>query len=267
MARRFKIKWWLPVLGGVVAIVLLSGLTRAPASQSFCGSCHETATASAAVAVHDQVPCLACHTRPGLLGVIEYLPTLPRELAAKATGLNLAQDVLASEPCTTCHDLAEMEHHPKAEADCTTCHGNTAHLEVDLQSGPHPDQFTFTHGAAALDAPDECAACHDTPKFCTACHVRVQIPHPADWQTTHGSVQQTVGVDACELCHQPSYCAGCHGTDIPHADTWLAEHYRSVEITGTAACTTCHERVECEACHARHAVHREQRLFQMGDKP
>ncbi|NIA24946.1 MAG: hypothetical protein GWP04_05190 [Gammaproteobacteria bacterium] len=267
MARRFKIKWWLPVLGGCVAIILLSGLTRAPTSRSFCGSCHETAATSAAVSVHGQVPCLACHTRPGLLGTVEYLPTLARELAAKATGLNLAQGVLTPEACVTCHELGEIEHHPEAEADCATCHGDTTHLEAAIESGPHPDQFTFTHGAAALDAPDECASCHDTPMFCTACHVRVEIPHPDDWGTTHGTVQQAVGADACELCHQPSYCAGCHGTDIPHADSWLSLHYRSVDTVNTAACATCHDRRECDACHARHAVHREQRLFDMEDTP
>ena len=70
------------VVGSALAVgILLVGWNRVAASDDFCASCHEIepAVTSAERSVHDDVPCLSCHTGSGLLGTLRYLPTLARE--------------------------------------------------------------------------------------------------------------------------------------------------------------------------------------------
>ena len=266
------------VLGGVLfaVVFLLIGWNKAASSPRLCSSCHamDDATLSAARSVHADVPCLACHTRPGLLGSLRYVPTLAREGLATVTGWDIAGSVLDAAPCTRCHsDLTTSATlkatHSKARTDCTSCHGDVAHPELALVSArptpgpsgePHPQGYVQTHGQEAVANPASCSTCHQ-PEFCQACHFRATFPHPQGWIQKHGKVEETKGASACTLCHPSTFCVGCHGTEIPHQPTWLGEHWRALQDASTSPCLVCHPPRDCTTCHSRHGIHREQDLY------
>lgn len=258
----------------VVAALMLIGWNKVAASPELCATCHamDDSVVSAARSVHADVPCLACHTRPGLAGTLRYLPTFAREGAATLTGWNLAHDVLAPAPCERCHaDLASSPTtkaaHTGSQA-CSSCHGDVAHPKNPLLASPapatsddpHPQDFVQLHGQQVAANPGACADCHETT-FCQACHFRSTYPHPDNWIPRHGQVEQLRGVTACTLCHPPTFCAGCHGTNIPHDPDWLGQHWRTLQDASTSPCLVCHPKADCTTCHAQHGIHREQDLY------
>lgn len=270
--RRRLLGRTLVVAGGLlVAGLLLVGWNRAASSPRLCGSCHamDDAALAAARSVHADVPCLACHARPGLLGSLRYVPTLAREGVATLTGWDVAGDVLRAAPCARCHDLASTpalrRAHPERGTACDSCHGEVAHPSARARPAAvppgegHPDGYVQTHGADAVADPGTCDSCH-RPTFCQACHFRTTFPHPRGWIERHGRVQEVEGPEACALCHPSTFCVGCHGTEIPHVRTWLGEHWRALQDASREPCLVCHAPTDCSTCHARHATHREQEL-------
>jgi predicted CXXCH cytochrome family protein len=267
----------LAILGGALAIgILLVGWNRVAASDDLCASCHEMepAVASAQRSVHDGVPCLACHTGPGLMGALRYLPSLAREAVDEFTGWDVAHGVLEPRDCGSCHDdiasTPELAAAHREGAKCLSCHGDVAHppyrlagferpVEVD-DGDVHPRLYVQTHGDDVVGDPESCVECHET-NFCETCHLRETFPHPDGWIQTHGSTQEELGIDTCEGCHPQTFCIGCHGTEIPHNVRWLGEHWRDLADAGTASCLLCHPRTDCTDCHAEHSVHREQDLY------
>ncbi len=265
-------------VGGLLALgLLLVGWHRVAASDTFCASCHEMqgAVSASARSVHADVPCLACHTGPGLAGSVRYLPGLLRETVATVTPWNPARGILGARPCTACHtDLAatpELAAAHGTDAACSSCHGDVSHppfrlagFERPVQAvegeNPHPRLYVQAHGGDAVDDAESCATCH-APNFCETCHLRKRYPHPEGWISLHGAAQQEQGIEACAGCHPQTFCAGCHGTEIPHDARWLGEHWRALTDAGTESCLLCHPKTDCTTCHARHAVHREQDLY------
>lgn len=266
------------VVGGLLMLgLLLVGWHRVATSDAFCASCHEmqTAVSASTRSVHADVPCLACHTGPGLTGSLRYLPGLVRETVATVTPWNVAHGVLAARSCTSCHtDLAatpELAAAHATDAACSSCHGDVSHppfrlagFERPVQAvegeSPHPRLYVQAHGADAVSDAASCTTCHE-PKFCETCHLRERYPHPEGWITLHGPAQEEQGIRACEGCHPQTFCAGCHGTEIPHDARWLGEHWRTLADAGTGSCLLCHPRTDCTTCHAQHQVHREQDLY------
>ncbi|MEN8113310.1 MAG: hypothetical protein ABFS21_02885 [Actinomycetota bacterium] len=269
MSRR---RWILFVTGlGLLSLFFLGSWTRPGPSAAMCSSCHamEPSAASAANSVHADVPCLACHTRTGLAGAVTYVPILATEVVQNLTGWSVMYDDLDPRSCVSCHHdltggpLLEVEH-PGPDADCATCHGNAAHPTAEAVADPekpHPLGFDLTHGREAVNGSAECAECHEV-EFCVACHSEGSFPHADGWVTSHGDVQTKEGALGCAMCHTGSFCSSCHGTEIPHADDWFEIHYRAVEGSQSSACVTCHPANECAQCHARHAVHREQSIYE-----
>lgn len=256
------------LLGLPLLLILLIGWNRAASSDRFCASCHAAgeAVASAERAVHADVPCIACHSGPGLLGTVTYVPTLLREGVAQVTGWG-AGGILKARPCASCHPALSQTTHPDPQASCAECHGNVSHpispsagAPPFLVDGDHPDGFIQVHGAPAVAQPTACSRCHES-KFCEACHLQETFPHREGWISRHGTVQETRGSSWCETCHGPSFCSGCHGTEIPHRPDWLGRHDTALRDVSTTPCLTCHPEPDCAICHAEHLVHREQDLY------
>lgn len=267
----------LAVLGGVLVVaLLLVGWNRVASSDAFCSSCHEIEPAVQAAdrSVHADVSCLACHTSPGLVGALRYLPTLARETVDEFTGWDIAHGVLDARSCKACHDniatTPELAAAHATGATCASCHGDVSHPPFRLagfersveqaEGAVHPRLYVQTHGDDVVANPDSCTECHET-KFCEACHFRETYPHPEGWINMHGPTQEQIGISTCESCHPQTFCAGCHGTEIPHLATWLGEHWRSLQDASTAPCMVCHPKPDCTSCHARHEIHREQDLY------
>ncbi|MGZ8578154.1 MAG: NapC/NirT family cytochrome c [Actinomycetota bacterium] len=276
---RHRVPKTLGALGGLLLLVLLLvGWHRVASTDSFCSSCHEVepAVQAAARSVHQDVPCLACHTGPGLAGTLRYLPTLAREAITEFTPWNVAHGVLDARSCESCHGniavTPELAAAHSTGGTCESCHGDVAHPpfrlagferpvpEAEPGENPHPRLYAQIHGDDVVSQPDACIECHD-PSYCETCHFRETYPHPDEWIEEHGTVQQELGSDSCTSCHQVTFCAGCHGTEIPHRATWLGEHWRSLQDASTAPCMVCHPKPDCTSCHARHEVHREQDLY------
>jgi hypothetical protein len=270
---------WRPLLLVVLLFgiaLLLVGWHRVASSPSLCSTCHDmrSAVESASRSVHADVPCLACHTRPGLMGSLRYAPTFAREGVAELTGWDVAHGVLDPAACNACHsDLwtspTLKTAHPKGTADCESCHGEVSHPPLPLvaarptpvpSGAAHPQGYTQTHGEDAVSDPGSCNTCHQ-PRFCQSCHFKSTFPHPEGWISTHGQEQQEQGPDACTLCHATTFCVGCHGTEIPHKATWLGEHWRALQDAPVTPCLLCHPKTDCSTCHAKHDVHISQDLY------
>ncbi len=268
--------WLRALLVGAVLVTalfaVLAGWNKLVASPSFCGTCHamDAARASAARSVHSNVPCIACHQAPGLVGSLRYVPTLARETVAEATGWNVAGGVLKAGACQTCHPEVQASPapgstHPAATtSQCASCHGDTSHAvtprPVSPLTMPHPSGWIQMHGAQVAQHPNSCNTCHQ-PDFCTACHFRTQYPHPMDWIKQHGLVEESKGIKACSLCHPSSFCVGCHGTVIPHPSDWLGTHWQAMQSQSAQPCYTCHPVSDCNTCHAQHAIHNAQTIY------
>jgi cytochrome c nitrite reductase small subunit len=257
--------------------LLLIGWNRVAASDAFCSTCHEMeqAASSATRSVHDEVPCLACHERPGLLGALMYVPTFARETVHKFTPLDVANGVLGARDCESCHQeiasTPELAAAHDSKETCDSCHGDVSHppfrlagferpVEAVAGDDPHPDLYVQTHGDDVVAGAATCIECH-TSEFCEACHFRSVYPHPKDWIVEHGPTQLEEGAQACTLCHPTTFCAGCHGTEIPHDARWLSEHWRDLQDAQVSPCLLCHPKTDCTACHSEHGVHREQGLY------
>ena len=266
-------RWpWL-VLGSLVVLILLIGWTKVVNTDSFCTACHQLrpAAATAADSIHSDVACISCHRGIGLPGAVAYIPTFARELVDQLTPLSVANGVMDSAPCSSCHNTVFTSPlvkgvHPTS--GCDTCHGNTTHPTPSPSPGPvtnpHPTDWVQVHGREASANLQTCTTCHLTGSggTCMTCHFKTKYPHPKDWITAHGQAQIEAGADACTLCHPPTFCASCHGTEIPHGPDWLKEHW-SVLQAGypTTPCLTCHAEVDCNRCHALHGVHNSQTIF------
>ena len=258
------------LLGTLAVVAVLAAWNRAASSPRLCGSCHamDPAVESAAGSIHADVPCLACHSRGGVLGSVAYLPTLAREGVQQLTGWDVASGVLPASTCDRCHGSKSdrgplAKEHAGEGPPCATCHGNVTHPVAETPAPTtesHPERYDQTHGRDAAEGTKQCTTCHQQD-FCTACHFRTAFPHPDGWIATHGEEQRVEGAQACALCHPSTFCVGCHGTEIPHTPTWLGEHDRALEEASTIPCYTCHPRTDCWSCHARHQVHREQDLY------
>jgi hypothetical protein len=266
------------VLGGLLAVVLvLVGWNRVSSTDRYCASCHamNNAVASAERSVHADLSCLDCHTRPGLIGSIRYVPALGRELVATTTGWGVANGILAPASCTRCHDdlssNANLKPAHTTGRACSSCHGDVTHPALPLltekpepvPSGQaHPSDYVTSHGQDVASDPASCTTCHQDT-FCETCHFKAVFPHPKDWIDTHGPVEMKQGSQACTSCHPTTFCAGCHGTEIPHTSGWLGEHWRDLQQAPVTPCLLCHPKTDCTTCHAEHDVHTEQGLFQV----
>jgi hypothetical protein len=275
--RSFLLRALLVAAPVFLVALLLIGWNRVASSDAFCSTCHEMEEAadSADRSIHDEVSCLACHTRPGIIGTLMYVPTFARETIHKFTPADIANGVLGSQDCESCHEgisaTPELAAAHEADADCASCHGDVSHppfrlagfeREVKLGPGeaPHPEGWVQTHGEQVVAGAATCTTCH-TSEFCETCHFRSAYPHPKDWIEKHGPTQIEEGAEACTLCHPTTFCAGCHGTEIPHNAQWLSEHWRDLQDAPVSPCLLCHPKTDCTTCHSEHGVHREQGLY------
>lgn len=263
---------WVRRLIGIAAVLapllFLASWSYAEPSRDFCGGCHTVTEAAQATvgAVHADVPCLACHHRPGLLGSITYYPTLLRETVHEMTGIPIAANVLQPKPCETCHAAtAATDGHSDLTEPCLACHPDVAHSFPKVETRPHPETFFEVHGREAVSEPATCADCHGAD-FCSTCHVAAPFPHPQDWPAAHGPTFLERGSATCESCHPTSFCAGCHGGEVPHPESWLEQHRQSGPIA-SLTCTTCHAEQDCSVCHAQHEVHRSQSIYDLERAP
>ena len=261
----------------VLVALLLVGWHRVASSDAFCSTCHEMVQPANASdrSIHEDVSCLACHTRSGLLGSLMYLPTFVRETLHKFTPLDIADGVLSAQDCDACHEgiasTPELAAAHETDATCDSCHGDVSHppfrlagferpVEAIQGEDPHPAFYVQSHGEDVVSGAATCVECHST-KFCEACHFRSVYPHPQGWIQDHGPTQMEQGADSCTLCHPTTFCAGCHGTEIPHQANWLDEHWRDLQDAPVSPCLLCHPKADCTTCHAQHGVHREQGLY------
>jgi hypothetical protein len=263
------------LVGSLLAVgLLLVGWNRLASTPRLCSSCHamDSAVLSAARSVHSDLSCLDCHTRPGLLGAVRYIPALARETVATLTRWNVSHGVLDARPCEDCHtDLttaATLKPTHDGASDCASCHGQVSHPPLlileerpsPLTGQPHPQGYVQLHGRDVVDDPASCQTCHK-PTFCQACHFKAVFPHPDGWIGQHGLVEQQEGAEACTSCHPTTFCVGCHGTEIPHLSNWLDEHWRSLQDAPITPCLLCHPKTDCTTCHSEHGVHVSQTLY------
>ena len=173
--------------------------------------------------------------------------------------------------CQDCH----VEHPPEGTAavpQCSMCHSDAAHYELESCSGCHSD----THAPLAIklegDISGPCLSCHaqqgeevkaqpsaHTDLACNECHtMHRQIPNCMECHEKHTA---DMDFEACKTCHPvhmplvvtypddiPShYCGGCHGEAVALLQANTTKHH-------DLACAYCHKQKHksippCQACH------------------
>lgn len=220
---------------------------------SFCSSCHEMARAYKTwrQSPHDQVNCLACHQKTGLLGYAMGKIGLLRMVVSKATRgyrTPIRADIEEGE-CQSCHAaiytrkivsksirVSHMEF-LRAGYVCNDCHETIGH-------GARP--------GANRPTMDKCASCHDGRRAaanCSLCHaydVGASSRRPAD---DFPKIELQSG--NCRGCHDIAKCTACHGVEMPHPSGWSSGgHAKAAAFEKKAICKKCHSESFCGACHS-----------------
>ena len=219
------------------------GHPGSPMQPTTCLTCHLFARGKDAPA---QAPtCVQCHASPQ-----GALPALAHHATDKAS-------------CNSCHVVHAKT--PTVEADCTTCHQDTA---------AHHGKLGVLAGTASAGNARVCSACHaphaaakEAAMGCAGCHVAGSVkkgasvtgPLVAEAPKVVPQGNHVAGHEACTTCHAPHDaekatvrpCTGCH-----------ADHTAVSTNPGHAQCTSCHAphaptvsaRASCNGCHAGHAA-------------
>lgn len=128
-----------------IAFLIFIGASFVYMSSSyFCANCHVMSTQyiSWRRSLHSDVPCMKCHSEPGLVGDIKAHLLGSKRLFMHITGLYSRQEIIAEvkdASCQTCHknineneDRAKNVHlaHNKIKIDCVTCHAGLVHGDI-----------------------------------------------------------------------------------------------------------------------------------------
>lgn len=254
------------VVGGVLVtgLILLGtgvilGFDEAATSPAACVRCHETkpAVASWQDGLHAETDCLACHSRPGLTGVVAT-----RLIALDNTIEHFLDDALTREPtpvhnakCLSCHDVREgtletgtlrVRHAEILEAGgrCTRCHPNVGHFREITEETDYP---------SSDPGMEVCLVCHDGRRAgndCSRCHlsdIAVADDIPADYP--RAQLEQKI---TCEGCHSLEGCRDCHRLPMPHPEGFATAqgHARLAAFEGKdQICLRCHQPAQCLDCH------------------
>ena len=260
--------WGALALGGLAVVFLFAAGVNTTRQDRFCQNCHEIKPAFRTAALdtkHADVPCVRCHTQPGVFGWVQSAVQDAEWLVKSVTdtGKEPLTAVVPNENCLSCHRAEKMKmrvsddvrsEHPMESiakgTRCVLCH-------------------RVGHTSAAAAEPrilmGECFYCHDGKREsarCTLCHTRpiggkapathyLAYPHPEGWQEIHGT-PPAPGEKTCANCHGPQPCQRCHTATLPHPADYAARPHVTDASAGQVQCAKCHEASFCETCHAGH---------------
>lgn len=225
-----------------------------------CGACHETQAQYVAwkKSAHAGVPCLDCHSKPGLGGYVGAPFRALSSLGVKLTGGKRTVVVYTDDDvCLRCHDKIlddlvvkdglKMKHRQIIDdaRRCGDCHAGVGH---NVAGGASYNRFASM---------DKCLGCHNTKRLqkCDLCHSKKTgsglsepakmglLAHDSGWGRRHGSANTR----DCRLCHDKKFCAECHETEMPHPSKWPLVHGRAA--LAESGCDACHRGKFCDACH------------------
>ncbi len=245
-----------------LAILLIIVTTYSEESQEiFCKTCHVIRDEFDALkdSPHKDVPCLSCHSDPGILGFSSRMIS-GLQNALSYTFESYEEPIVSevsNEACLTCHsdikrglainNAIQVSHKEFLAAGykCSDCHNTVAHGDSIAQPKmPHMDK---------------CTACHnnkDAPTTCDLCHMKEMkrevrasgpwaITHGSTWERTHGMGNLTT----CIICHETEKCAKCH-IEMPHPESWPYIHGdKAKNVSKEDDCYNCHVKSFCKDCH------------------
>lgn len=249
------------VLVATVAALATSLAPSVPQLDSACGTCHpiKSSVASWRKGAHADVSCLACHSRPGVLGALESSTRGGAALVGMAD--RVPPD---SGSCLLCH--------ARIEAGRIEARGiRVSHAEI-IAGGMRclECHHAVGHGTAAADSRSAraearavmaaCVSCHDgvtARSGCDLCHVDGR---PSDRVTDADPDGRTPAPITCRGCHSEdadAKCVNCHGLELPHPETFRMQH-AGLSAKRPALCARCHESASASdycACHVESNVH------------
>lgn len=259
-----------------------------------CLDCHQVATEHLAAPA---AACATCHLSLAQasrlttedIAAFDEPPSHREEDFTTAAGHGAAATAVpgaaVAPSCATCHardfclichvDAPEqpavqaLARDPRSLALTATLAAPSTHARSD---------FLATHGAAARQAPGDCATCH-TQESCLSCHQAVPatvalLPaaarergtgarvarhapdtHRDNYTEAHGPTAAAVP-QTCAGCHVQADCLECHRpgagtTGSYHGTTFLARHPAAAFARETD-CASCHNPgVFCATCHSQ----------------
>lgn len=200
-----------------------------------CTSCHSSISKSDQGAHAAPLHCSGCHEKHALKAPAkETIPAL----------------------CSSCHTpQAKLVSTNKGHADCTTCHGGSAHALAA------PSTCTSCHATELASAPkghQKCSTCHEThggkltaKAECASCHEeRTKGPHNKiknscnNCHRAHGP-KGTAKTPTCQTCHKADQLLGLH---VKHRDCGKCHTAHAWPNTTRESCTSA-------GCHAKMAKH------------
>jgi len=244
-----------------------------------CAGCHEVRDFRRLTFMHDrdssfalsgkhaQAPCVGCHARDPVTGIVRYKP-VPTACAACHRDPHfgqLARDADATRspaPTPLVPDPTPAARAGRAAktTDCARCHETLDWKRVRFD---HNDakQAGFALGGQHSKAP--CAKCHPEVTLASGAKLRRYKPVPTTCERCHADVHRGAFADvaAALATHgtpRPPGCVGCHSPDgwrpamFPHEATGFALEGPH----GRAQCSDCHGNNlrralsrECSTCH------------------
>lgn len=213
-------------------------------SSDFCKSCHElnAAVKSWSRSTHARVPCVKCHSTPGITGLIASNIRGFGNLSAKIGLTKKSGNVYYnSNACLDCHEhiLTEVKertvrtrHKDFIEEgwNCSRCHKGVGHIEKKV--------FSMRY----------CLECHNDKKAsakCEICHVKDIFLAKLDEKAISQNFPKVpAGSIRCyNVCHPKDVdakCTPCHGTEMPHPQLFIRRH-AVYSYENRALCVRCHQ--------------------------
>lgn len=207
--------------------------------EASCGTCHNPHDQDTPAEAVQTCATAQCHADP--VGLTPHHVGLAESTVADCSSCHTAHVFrVDGDDCAACHqdidapvraDPSALDHDQHADVACSSCH-----------------EVSTSHGAAVVEAPADCLACHHTEPLaadCTTCHDAADtpaavLPVTRPWTPSVGPAG-TRTMDFEHGSHADVECATCH-TDGP---TLSAE---------AVSCVGCHEEhhepeVRCVSCH------------------
>lgn len=242
-------------------------------NDDFCGTCHiiKPYNEKHVEAAHKNISCGSCHPGP------DFVTRLSGEINA-AQNLLIYILPLEKKPfvsysgtqCLKCHPEVKdkvlrgkkirVRHKDflKEGADCSDCHGGTAHQLSRKNYAKISMEYCFYCHNDSL-ASSECQICHPGRKreFILAELNVYGRYHPDNFLNIHGSLKTT----NCQYCHRDNFCSECHvfvkkfDIQLPHPSDWLTIHWQKTDRENVQVCYACHDKNTCNECHGIEMPH------------
>ncbi|MDP4085178.1 MAG: NapC/NirT family cytochrome c [Bacillota bacterium] len=274
-------RWKLFFVGLIGCIVIFGGMTGVIAftnSPTFCKSCHEMAPeyTTYSVTSHNQITCVQCHIKPGLLNMMTHKMKSLKEVYYHVTGVpeqivQTEEEAISNVNCLQCHSKNRLvtasgdlkvnhKGHIEEGIPCITCHAGVVHAKVaarDINTEKERDLWTISNAKKLVQEKytdpnmGTCIDCHNKVNKGEKPWTDISYSVPANpevhqkktSQDTQNIILQAIGKQQVNV-KLSMKCETCHKKiKVPPSHQWAywKQAHGNTAIQELDQCLECHQ--------------------------